>query len=207
MNLYGKYDNFRESCLSAEGLSSRLRFSLQIIDNYLRSVTEVYLTEHDTRYHRFLAANYDFNITSSLFNSDHPLHQDMTGLTFADESFDLCISFEDLEHIPDYKKAIQELYRVTRKKGAALLSTPFWVDKQKTVTRARISDDGTVNHLLEPEYHGDPLRQEGILSFYDFGWDLLEDFKRAGFSETSLVLGYDTTKLILEQQLFILAIR
>jgi hypothetical protein len=35
---------------------------------------------------------------------------------------------------------------------------------------------------LPPEYHGDPLSVAGVLSYYVFGWSLLDDMREAGFS-------------------------
>jgi|WetSurMetagenome_2_1015567.scaffolds.fasta_scaffold00428_20 ubiquinone/menaquinone biosynthesis C-methylase UbiE len=42
----------------------------------------------------------------------------------ADGSFDLIISFETIEHLPDAEKYLQELARVLKKEGTALISTP-----------------------------------------------------------------------------------
>ncbi len=46
-----------------------------------------------------------------------PFAQDAACLTYADNSFDLCMTYKDLEHIPDYKAVISELYRVTKPGG------------------------------------------------------------------------------------------
>jgi hypothetical protein len=61
--------------------------------------------------------------------------------------------------------------------------------------------------LLEPEYHGDPLSSDGILCFYHFGWDLLEEFRRCGFRSVKLVIGYDINEMMLGDLLFIKAIK
>jgi len=45
-------------------------------------------------------------------------------LPFLDESFDLIISFDVLEHIGDDKKAIKEMYRVLKRGGRVFLETP-----------------------------------------------------------------------------------
>lgn len=45
-------------------------------------------------------------------------------LPFKDESFDLVVCCETLEHIPDYKLAIDEIIRVTKKSGKILVTTP-----------------------------------------------------------------------------------
>ena len=42
-------------------------------------------------------------------------------------------------------------------------------------------DDGTIEHLHPPEYHGDPLDPGGCLCFHHFGWDLLDLLRDAGF--------------------------
>lgn len=51
--------------------------------------------------------------------------------------------------------------------------------------RARLRDDGTVEHLVPPEYHGDPVRQAGCLAFHTFGWELLEEMRAAGFADVA----------------------
>jgi len=45
-------------------------------------------------------------------------------LPFPDESFDLIISFDVLEHISDDQKAIKEMYRVLKRRGKVFLETP-----------------------------------------------------------------------------------
>ncbi len=49
---------------------------------------------------------------------------DATNLRFKDNSFDLTIASEVLEHIPDFKKAVEEIKRVTKKDGKILVSVP-----------------------------------------------------------------------------------
>ncbi|OKS89127.1 hypothetical protein RG47T_4608 [Mucilaginibacter polytrichastri] len=46
---------------------------------------------------------------------------------------------------------------------------------------------------------------QGILCFYHFGWDVLNDFRAAGFSKVKIIIGYDIGKMILGLQLFIMA--
>jgi SAM-dependent methyltransferase len=45
-------------------------------------------------------------------------------LPFADNSFDLIVSCETIEHLPDVRCAIREMYRVARPQGRLLLTTP-----------------------------------------------------------------------------------
>jgi len=197
--------SLREASTDDSGLNSRMRFCLAIIKQYFSKAKKVYLAEHDTLFHKILAAETSFDLTTSYYKPGAPLHQDLTALSYPDNSFDLSLSFEDLEHIPDYKKAIAELYRVTKPGGQALLSTPFIIENDNTLVRATINNKGEITHLLEPEYHGDPVIPQGILCFYHFGWDLLDDFRAAGFTNVKIITGYDTSKMILGMQLFIMA--
>ena len=51
---------------------------------------------------------------------------DITNITFDDETFDLIMCTHVLEHIPDDRKAMSELYRVLKKGGIALLNVPVF---------------------------------------------------------------------------------
>src|ERR1700723_4547627 len=49
---------------------------------------------------------------------------DAQNLPFADSSFDLVISCETIEHLPDVESAIRGMHRVTRPGGKLFLTTP-----------------------------------------------------------------------------------
>jgi SAM-dependent methyltransferase len=204
-NRFKNLFSLREACMDPAGLNSRMRFSLKVIAQYFSEAKKVYLTEQATLYHQILASRHPYDLVTSVYKPGDAQHQDLTQLTYPDNSFDLCLSFEDLEHIPDYRAVIKELYRVTKPGGHVLLSTPFINENDKTITRATINEKGEVTHLLEPEYHGDPVLPMGILCYYHFGWDLPDDFRDAGFSSVKIVTGYDTGELILDTLLFIVA--
>ena len=53
--------------------------------------------------------------------------------------------------------------------------------------RAEIDVAGEITHFEEPCYHGDPLSDQGVLSYYDFGMELLDNMRDAGFRESTLV--------------------
>lgn len=113
--------------------------------------------------------------------------EDVTALSFEDACLDTIISLDVLEHVPDSRGALREFWRVLRPGGALVVTVPFRPDLAHTAVRARTAEDGRVEHLLEPEYHGDPLGA-GVLRFYHFGWDLLDDARRSGFSTASMVM-------------------
>jgi SAM-dependent methyltransferase len=106
--------------------------------------------------------------------------QDVTALTYANASLDAIVSFDVLEHVPDYRKALAEFARTLKPGGWLVATAPFLALSQQTLVRARIDATGRIEHLLPPEIHGDPL-SDGVLCYYHFGWDILDDLRKLGF--------------------------
>lgn len=92
--------------------------------------------------------------------------------TFEDASFDLVITQDVMEHVLDPARAFAEIARTLRPGGAHVFTVP-WFYWQPTVIRARPGADGRIEHLLPPEYHGNPLGG-GSLVVTDWGRDLLQ---------------------------------
>jgi 2-polyprenyl-3-methyl-5-hydroxy-6-metoxy-1,4-benzoquinol methylase len=187
--------NWREHLTChACGLNNRMRASLKLLTT-LSQGGAVYLTEQATPL---------FTITSRFLKQLHGSeflrdgtargstnqagfrHEDVTCLTFPDESFDSVATFDVLEHVPQYQRAIAEFFRCLRPGGCLLISVPFTLTSASTVTRAIVQPDGSIKHLLPPEYHDDPLDRAGVLCFHNFGWDFLEQLRCAGFSDAKI---------------------
>jgi SAM-dependent methyltransferase len=56
------------------------------------------------------------------------IQADAQTLPFANESFDAVISCETIEHVPDARSALGEMYRVTRGGGRLFLTTPNYAN-------------------------------------------------------------------------------
>lgn len=112
-------------------------------------------------------------------------HENVEALSFADNSFDLIVSNDVLEHVNDPKLAIQEMQRVLKPQGQVLMSVPFYIERELSERRARF-EQGQLSHYLPEQYHGNPLSEKGSLVFHDYGWDLLADFRAAGFADIAL---------------------
>jgi SAM-dependent methyltransferase len=107
--------------------------------------------------------------------------EDVQRLSYRDASFDLVTHTEVLEHVPDDARAFAELHRVLRPGGTMIFTVPLY-GGYPTIERARLRD-GEIEHLMEPAYHIDPLRRAGILAFRDYGLDIVERLRAAGFAE------------------------
>ncbi|KAA3645922.1 MAG: class I SAM-dependent methyltransferase [Proteobacteria bacterium] len=110
-------------------------------------------------------------------------HQDLTALSYQPKQFDYVLSFDCFEHIPDYKQAFREIYRVLKPHGKLLFSVPFDPASDDTLVRASINKQGETTFHVEPEYHGNPMSEKGSLSYYTFGWDLLDTLESLGFNQ------------------------
>lgn len=54
--------------------------------------------------------------------------EDIQSLSFPDDWFDLVISLETLEHVPDPSRGLAELVRVTRRGGRVIVTTPNYLN-------------------------------------------------------------------------------
>ena len=108
--------------------------------------------------------------------------ESITKLTFKSDFFDFILSFDVFEHVPEYLSALKECLRCLKQGGTLLFTVPFDKFAENNLVRARIDENGDIEHILEPEYHGDPVNSEGCLCFYYFGWEMLEQMRQIGFT-------------------------
>lgn len=192
--------NWRERVLCPScGLNNRMRASIHLLEEVLcaKPGATVYLGERVTLLYAALAKRFVHLMGSEYLGDRVPFgemdergtrNESITNLTFDSEAFDLVLSFDVLEHVPDPEKGIREIYRVLAPGGKVMLSVPFLMWEQNTRRRAVLEADGSIRHLLEPQYHGDPLSADGCLCFQDFGWELLDQMRATGFINVEMLL-------------------
>ena len=116
---------------------------------------------------------------------DGVLHEDLQQLSFPDASFDVVLSSDVFEHIPDPYRAHAEVFRVLKPGGRHVFTVPFFPDGHLDQTRARLGPAG-VEHVLPPLYHHDPQTgKDDVLVYTIFGLEMLVRLKRIGF-DTSM---------------------
>ena len=146
---------------------------------------------------QLLAATRNF-VFSDFFDDTPPgfrnasgiLCEDVQKLSFDDGSFDLIISQDVLEHIPDPFRGLSEIYRVLKPNGYHIFTVPFHADMARSVSRVRL-ESGILHHILPPVYHGDPVREKGSLVCTDFGQDFLNLLQEIGFEVSSREISHE----------------
>ena len=103
----------------------------------------------------------------------------------ATTKFDLVLTSDTLEHVPDFERALAEIRRVLKPDGLHIFTIPVIWDRK---TRARASvTNGELVHHLPPSYHGEPTGHAAdFLVFHEFGADVVGKVRDAGF-DLSLV--------------------
>jgi SAM-dependent methyltransferase len=112
--------------------------------------------------------------------------EDLTNLTYPDGCFDLLLTSETLEHVPDLDAALRQTRRVLIPGGRHLFTVPVLPETPATFARAIARPDGTVEDLAPRIAH--PGGDWGYPVFTEFGRDLPELLRRAGF-EVDLYFG------------------
>jgi glycosyltransferase involved in cell wall biosynthesis/SAM-dependent methyltransferase len=180
-------------------LNNRMRATVHVFEQECKPGRDarIYINEQTTPLFTYLSRSYP-NVLGSEYlgkasvpgacNAEGTRNEDLTRLSFPDAAFDFILSFDVFEHIPDYLQAFRECLRCLKPGGILYFSVPFAKGSAKNIVRARILPDGEVSHVLPPEYHGDPLQSDGCLSFYQFGWELLDELKAMGFRDVTALL-------------------
>ncbi len=138
------------------------------------------------------------------FGKTHPSKgyrsEDLERQTFADESFDLVVTQDVMEHVFDADAAFREIHRTLKPGGAHIFTTPLVKRDQPSQCRATRGSDGSVVHHGPPEFHGNPMSGEGSLVTWDWGFDITQKISAAG-AGTAEILGAADERMGIEGEL------
>lgn len=100
-------------------------------------------------------------------------NEDLENLTLEDETVDVWILLDILEHLFDPFKALNEIYRTLKPDGVCLFTVPTYPGQFESTQKAYRLPSGDIEIIGEPEYHGDPQHPEsGSLVTWQYGYDL-----------------------------------
>ncbi len=188
----------RESQLCAEcGANRRVRGIAEVLVSLYgensRSVIELMREEP---FRRLAIAEINSIGRMHPFLADHPRlsyseypEEDLMNLSYPDASFDLVLTSDTLEHVPDPRLALRETRRVLRAGGRHVFTVPH--DPRRERTRSRTG--------LAAQHHGRGggpyalvTRQADMLAHTDFGADVEEILREAGFDPETFFDGVET---------------
>ena len=171
---YG-YENQRENVLSPSTLSLERHRLLWL---YLKNETDffkaprkvLHFAPEQAFYKRFRAMkNLDYT-TTDLNSPLADVKADICDLPFEDDSYDVIFCNHVLEHIPNDTKAMQELYRILKPSGMAILQIP------QDLQRAQTFEDNSITDRKE---------RAAIFGQYDhvriYGRDYFDKLRTIGF--------------------------
>jgi predicted SAM-dependent methyltransferase len=173
---YG-YGNQRNNVLSPSTLSLERHRLLWL---YLQNETDFFRSKDIKKvlhfapeqefYKRFKKQTNIEYTTTDLLSPLADVKADICNLPFKDNEYDVIFCNHVLEHIPDDTKAMQELYRVLKPGGMAILQIPQDLSREKT-----FSDDTIV----------DQKKRAKIFGQYDhvrvYGRDYFDKLRSIGF--------------------------
>ena len=92
-----------------------------------------------------------------------------------------------MEHILDPDAAFREIARTLRPGGAHVFTVPLVRREKPSRARAERRADGSLEHLLEPQYHGNPIDPNGSLVTMDWGYDICDRIFRTTGLATKII--------------------
>ena len=186
--------NWRERVICKHcNMNNRHRLIASVIrQNISANSKTIYMMEQKSKLYKWVTANHkDASVTGSEYlgnniksgtTIDGIRHENAQDLSLKSKSFDLVISNDVFEHLPNPEAAFRECSRILNEKGKILFTIPFFYRSRESKSRAKY-ENGHLLHLLPPHYHHNPVNNEGCLVYTDFAWDILSMLTENGFSD------------------------
>lgn len=105
-------------------------------------------------------------------------HQNLMATSFADNTFDLVLTCDVFEHIPEPYIAHQEIYRILKPGGRHIFSVPSGLNIQLDLQTALVTPQG-IDSIAPAEYHGPELDQNLVYNI--FGLEMLVELRALGY--------------------------
>jgi SAM-dependent methyltransferase len=127
--------------------------------------------------------------TSSMYTPERPFGElikpkivnvDLQAMPFPDNSYDIVLTSDVMEHVRRDDAAYREIYRCLKPGGHYVFTVPYvpgWPANQIRVDGSGAEDV----YLMEKQYHGDLMNNNGILVYRIYGRELIVQLRRLGF--------------------------
>ena len=194
-----EHANLRET-ISHRGVISRQRAVLLVLRQLIEQGElpawdglRLYLSEAVTPFAELLNAELPrLRCSEYLPEPDHWLrgqvpNRDLRRIGLPPATFHAVICNEVLEHVEELVPSLQGLAEVISLGGYLIATVPFLYGQQEHLVKAIWrGDEQPVEVIGEPDYHGNPVSNEGSLVYRYPGWQLIEDLRKAGFRDAAI---------------------
>lgn len=102
--------------------------------------------------------------------------ENLEATTFPDNSLDLIVTQDVLEHVNYPDRVFRDCFRTLKQGGAHVFTVPTYKHLVNTQRKALYTSEG-IEYLSEPEYHLNPVSAEGSLVTFHYGYDLPEKIR------------------------------
>ncbi len=119
------------------------------------------------RFKKMTNLNY---VSADLDSSEAMVQMDITNILFQDNTFDVILCNQVLEHIVDDRKAMKELFRVLKPEGWCLINIPIDLKREKTYENKNVTSPRIREQLFGQEDH-----------VRIYGRDFIERLEKTGF--------------------------
>lgn len=119
--------------------------------------------------------------------------ENLEALTFEDESIDLHVTQDVLEHIFHPSKVFSEIARTLKPGGMHIFTVPIVNKFSPSVLRAKI-ENGEIIYLEEENYHGNPIGDGRSLVTVDWGFDICQKIFESSGLFTQIIYIDDLSK-------------
>ena len=176
---YG-YQNLRQNALCPGTLSlERHRLLWLYLDRKTTFLTDsirvLHIAPEQVFYKKFKSFSHWDYTTSDLHSPLADVKADICALPFEDNSYDFILCNHVLEHIPNDLKAMEELYRVLKPGGTAILQVPLEEDRE---------------NAFEDDAITDQQERTRVFGQYDhvrvYGQDYYSRLEKVGFKATAV---------------------
>ena len=169
--------------------------NLHIFESYgLRA----YPKKLKSKYHYINTKTSHFSPKLRLFPKKYA---DLQNLFFDDNTFDFFLVSDVFEHVRKDEKAFSEIYRVLKRNGYLIFTTPFDYSQEKTKLKVQVKGDTNVL-LSEPVYHNSGAENPESLEYRTYGKDLFRKLNSVGFNLRYLQIQIPSFS-ISQQEIFI----
>ena len=121
---------------------------------------------------RYIASHFYPDVIPGSFHKGYRC-ENLENLTFEDNSIDLTITQDVFEHVFNPKAAFQEIARTLKPGGMHIFTVPIVNKDKPTQVTAKLDENNRIVHLVEnPEYHGNPISEDGSLVTNLWGYDI-----------------------------------